>query len=375
MATTLIFDGNYLFYKSLFVFSSYGSKGKLLEDEKDQAMFIRKIATDMSYAIRQFGNPDHVIFTIDSRSWRKDIDIQDGSYKGHREKDESKVNWDNFYTCMNEFSKILLTRGFVVSRQEKAEGDDLMALWAKALNKNGMDAIIITGDKDLTQSVGINESGNFTLVYNPNTKTRKIVAPKGFNKWITTEEVDIFNVDSYMNRGKDLIQDALNSIGIEEIDPFYVVFEKVIIGDAGDAVPPVFTWTKAGKTFRITPAKCLRIWEILNAVTPIKDIMELPNRAAEICSAISATVNHNPPADLIRHNLIRNTQLVYLDERIIPISIQDEFKPHAEALLKRKTLSARTYDMHSLLDGSRFISEGKVFESDIFKAYKSLNGK
>jgi 5'-3' exonuclease len=366
----LIFDGNYLFYKSLFVFSSYGSKDKLLEDEKDQAMFIRKIATDMSYAIRQFGNPDHVIFTIDSRSWRKDIEIQDGSYKGHREKDESKVNWDNFYNCMNEFSKILLTRGFVVSRQEKAEGDDLMALWAKALNENGMDTVIITGDKDLTQAVDMTDSGNFTVVYNPNTKTRKIVAPKGFNKWMTAEEADIFNVESYMNRGKDLIQDALNSIGIEEIDPFYVVFEKVIMGDAGDAVPPIFTWTKDGKTFRITPAKCLRIWEILNSVKPVTDIMELPGRAAEISAAISAVVKHNPPTDLIRHNLERNTQLVFLDERIIPVSIQEAFKPNLEALLKRKTLSARTYDMHSILDGSRFISEGKTFEADIFSAFK-----
>jgi 5'-3' exonuclease len=364
----LIFDGNYLFYKSLFVFSSYGSSGKLLEDEKDQAMFIRKIATDMSYAIRQFGNPDHVIFTIDSRSWRKDIEIQDGSYKGNREKDESKVNWDNFYNMMNEFSRVLLTRGFVVSRQEKAEGDDLMALWSKALLENGMDAVVITGDRDLTQTVNINESGNFSVVYNSNTKTRKIVAPKGFQGWLSSEKIDIFNADTFMNKSKDLIQHALSSITIEEVDPFYVVFEKVIMGDAGDAVPPIFTWQKDGKTFKITPAKCLRIWEILNAVKPVTDIMELPNRAAEISSAISAVVKHNPPADLIRHNLERNIQLVYLDERVIPTSIQEEFQVNLEALLKRKTLSARTYDMQSILEGTKFISQGSTFEADIFKA-------
>jgi 5'-3' exonuclease len=368
----LIFDGNYLFYKSLFVFSSYGSSDKLLEDEKDQAMFIRKIATDMSYAIRQFGNPDHVIFTIDSRSWRKDIEIQDGSYKGHREKDESKVNWDNFYNVMNEFSRILLSRGFVVSRQEKAEGDDLMALWSKALVENGMDVVVITGDRDLTQTVSMQDSGNFSVVYNPNTKTRKITAPIGFKNWVTADSIDIFNADTYMNRGKDLIQDALNSIEIEEIDPFYVVFEKVLMGDAGDAVPPIYTWQKDGKTFRITPAKCARIWEILTSVKPLTDIMDLPSRAAEIANAINAVLKQNPTPDLIRHNLERNIQLVYLDERVIPTSIQEEFAPHAEALLKRKTLSARTYDMHAILEGSKFISAGKTFEADIFKA---LGGK
>lgn len=367
---TLIFDGNYLFYKSLFVFSSYGKSGRLLEDETDQAMFIRKIATDMSYAIRQFGNPDHVIFTIDSRSWRKDVAIEDGSYKSNREKDESSVNWEAFYNLMNDFSKVLMSRGFVVSRQEKAEGDDLMALWSKALMENGMDSIVITGDRDLTQTVALNSSGNYTVVYNPNSKSRKIVAPNGFRNWINTDKVDIFNVDSYMNRGKDLIQEALNSIDIEEIDPFYVIFEKVIMGDAGDAVPPIFTWQKDGKTFRITPAKCQRIWEILNKVKPLTDIMDLPSRASEIAAAISATVKHNPPADLIRHNLERNIQLVFLDERVIPASIQEEFRPHVESLLKRKTLSARTYDMNALLEGSRYIKDGKTFEADIFKAYK-----
>jgi hypothetical protein len=148
-----------------------------------------------------------------------------------------------------------------------------------------------------------------------------------------------------------------------------VVFEKVIMGDAGDAVPPIFTWQKDGKTFRITPAKCQRIWEILNSVKPVTDIMELPGRAAEICSAISATVKHMPPTDLIRHNLERNIQLVYLDEHVIPESIQKEFAENLEAFLRRKTLSARVYDMQSLLEGSRFISQGKTFEADIFKAF------
>lgn len=365
----LIFDGNYLFYKSLFVFSSYGSKGKLLEDKKDQAMFMRKIATDLAYAIRQFGNPDQIVFTVDSRSWRKDIAIQEGSYKGDRTKDESKVNWDNFYKCMNDFTELLSTKGFIISKQEKAEGDDLMALWSMALNENKMDAVIVTGDRDLTQSINLTDSGNFTVVYNPNTKTRKIVTPKGFDKWLNAENVDIFNADSYMNRGKDLIQDALNSIGIEEIDPFYTVFEKIITGDAGDSVPPVFTWEKDKKTYRITPVKCLRMWEILNAVTPITDIMELPSRAAEICSAISAITKHNPPTDLIKHNLERNTQLVFLDHRIIPESIQSEFNEKFSEMLKLKKLPSKIYDMHNILEGTNYISETKTFEADIFKAY------
>jgi 5'-3' exonuclease len=364
---TIIFDGNYLFYKSLFVFSSYGNSGKLLEEKGDQEMFIRKIATDMSYSIRQFGNPDHIIFTIDSKSWRKEL--VDETYKANRSKDESSVNWNNFFDLMNEFSRILLSKGFVVSRQEKAEGDDLMALWSKHLLQNGMDSIIVTGDKDLTQSVDINSSGNFVVVYNSNSKTRKLYVKKGFSTWVSSEEADIFNVDSYMNRGKDLIREAMNAVDIEEIDPFYVVFEKVIMGDSGDGVAPIYTWKKGEKNFRITPAKCERIWEILNSVKPVTDILELPNRFAEIHSAIGAIYGHQPAADAVRYNLEQNIKLVYLDHRVIPQSIQEEFAPHFESLLRRKKLAARSYDMHTLLENTRFVNSGRTFESDIFKAF------
>ena len=166
---TLIFDGNYLFYKTLFIFSGYSSGKKLLEDEKDQAMFMRKIATDMSHAIRAFGNPDRIVFTIDSRSWRKDIEIEDGAYKGTRTRDETAVDWNTFYKCMNEFGEILSKKGIIVSKEERAEGDDLMFLWADRFFQAGEDSVIITGDKDLTQCIRMNDK-NFVVVYNPNSK-------------------------------------------------------------------------------------------------------------------------------------------------------------------------------------------------------------
>ena len=111
------------------------------------------------------------------------------------------------------------------------------------------------------------------------------------------------------------------------------------------------------------------MWEILNAVTPITDIMELPSRSAEICSAISAITKHNPPTDLIKHNLERNTQLVFLDHRIIPESIQSEFNEKFSEMLKLKKLPSKIYDMHNILEGTNYISETKTFEADIFKAY------
>lgn len=366
----LIFDGNYLFYKTLFALGGY-SKGRLLESKQDQEMFVRKIATDMAYAIRAFGVPEKIIFTIDSKSWRKDVLIQDGAYKGHRTKDESTVDWDSFYKSMNEFAGIMENKGVIISKVDTAEGDDLMFLWSERLNKDLKDCVIVTGDKDLTQCVKLlnSPSGDcFTVVYNSNSKLRKIVSPMGFASWLKEDdsEIDIFNASSYMGRGKDLIHKALNSIDIQEINPDYVIFEKVIGGDAGDAVPPIWTWTKNNKTFRVTPAKIQRIYEIMLANKPITDVYDLPNRAQEIADAICATTKEVAPVDAIRDNLVRNLKLVFLDRRVIPQSIQTTFDQDYENQKTAQGIKLKSFDMSSLLEGTRFLSSGKTFEADIF---------
>lgn len=366
----LIFDGNYLFYKTLFIFGGYGSKGeKVLSDKASQEMFIRKIATDMTHAIRTFGNPNKVVFTIDSRSWRKEIEIEDGGYKSNREKDESVIDWDSFYKCMNEFGEILRQKGFIVSKEERAEGDDLMYLWADRFYEDGQDSVIITGDKDLTQCIKFNGK-NFIVVYNPNSKTRKIVAPKGFQGWLKSEEYDLFDASTFMNRSKDLIQEAMSSVIIEELDPDYLIFEKVIIGDAGDAVPPIWTWESKGKTFRVTPTKAVRMYEIMQMSKPITDVIDLPSRALEVANGINATCKQIAPEAAIKSRLERNLKLVYLDKRIIPSDIQEAFETAYNGDSNRKELSAQVYDMVHLLEGTRFISGGKTFEADIFSQFK-----
>jgi len=364
----LIFDGNYLFYKTLFVVGGYGKGSKVLEDKDEQDMFIRKIATDMSYAIRTFGKPDRVILTIDSRSWRKDIVVEEADYKGHRVKDDT-IDWDSFYKCMNEFAAHLERRGVIVSREERAEGDDLMYLWADRLYETGQDAIIITGDKDLTQCVRW-DGKNFIVVYNSNSKSRKIVAPQGFASWLKKEDYDIFDASTYMNRGKDLIAEAASSVTVEEIDPKYVIFEKVICGDAGDNVPPIFTWLQKEKTFRITPAKASRLYEVLNNNVFVDDVFDLPVRSNEISASINGICKQTSFPEGIKKRLEQNLQLVYLDKRIIPTDIQTAFeKSFNQDILKRPAF--KDYNMSELLEGTRFLKDqSRTFEADIFSKFK-----
>ena len=372
MSLSLVFDGNYFFYKTLYAFGGYSGGKKLLDDKKDQAMLMRKVATDFAHAIRIFGNPNRIVFTIDSHSWRKDVLIEEGSYKSNREHDVSAVNWDAFYKCMNEFGAILHNKGLICSREPRAEGDDLMHLWSNELFENGEDTVIITGDKDMYQCVKSNGT-NFVIVYNPNSKIRKIVAPIGFEKWLRNGDYDLFDASTYMNGSKDLIAEAINTIPIQEIDPEYVIFEKVLVGDGGDTVPSICTWqstNKNGKVInnKISEKMAARIYEIINHTKYVSDIKELPSRAKEIATGITSVSKQTLTAELVKSRLERNLKLVCLDNEIIPTDIQSSFiKSYNETIVK--TLPAAKYDLNYLLAGTNYLSNGKTFEADIFSAF------
>ena len=252
----IIFDGNYLFYKTLYAFNTSTKKGdKVLDSKQEQESLVRKIAIDMSHAIRQFGSPDRIIFTVDSKSWRK---AAYPDYKSTRVKND-KINWDNFYNMMNEFVSIIEKQGIIISRINGTEGDDLMYLWSKYLLKKGENSIIVTGDKDAYQLIRFNNN-NFVTIYNPNSKLRKIYGGLGLNKWLKNDDVDIFDTNTYMNKSKSLLLNAINNIEICEINPIENIFLKVLTGDMGDNVPSIYCWktvTKSGTTrYKIGRASC-----------------------------------------------------------------------------------------------------------------------
>ena len=214
---------------------------------------------------------------------------------------------------------------------------------------------------------------NFVIVYNPNSKNRKIVAPAEFSAWLKVEEYDLFDASSFMNNSKDLIAEALNAIPLVEIDPAYVIFEKVLVGDGGDTVPSICTWNTTNKNGKVINNKlsekmAARIYEIVNRTKFISDIMDLPSRANEVATGIASTSKQTRAASVVKSMLERNLQLVCLDNRIIPVDIQTNFAKSFEAA-KTKVLPAANYDMPYLLAGTDYLSGGKTFEADIFSAF------
>ena len=70
---TFVIDGNYFLFSTLYVLPKKSKKAELLGTEDEVQTFMRKLATDFAYQIRLFeGLIDKVVWTIDSRSWRKD---------------------------------------------------------------------------------------------------------------------------------------------------------------------------------------------------------------------------------------------------------------------------------------------------------------
>ena len=109
----ILIDGNYIFHKTFGVFAGYGSNvdpGKVLKSKSDQSMFIRKIATDLCSSLKMLPIGGRLVFASDSRSWRKDVEIEDGGYKSGRVKDEN-VDWSIFFDLMQAFGTHLEKMG------------------------------------------------------------------------------------------------------------------------------------------------------------------------------------------------------------------------------------------------------------------------
>lgn len=367
----IIIDGNYLFHRTLFIAMGFTNRnGIYLEKESEQNQFIRKIATDFSYDVNLFKGCNKVIFTKDSRSWRKEYSAE---YKSNRKYDKNIVNWNIFYQLMDEFIEIISKQGIITSSIEKAEGDDLIYLWSNYFLENKESSVIITADKDLTQLVNYDDK-NFIVVYSNKSKNKKIVTKTGFIDWIKDKEtkpINIFNMEDAQIIADDaniLLKKILNSdIEIEEIDPAGVLLEKIICGDKSDNVSSIWTWkNKNGNTNKATKTYFNKIYNTLIEKYYKIDIGEITTNQAlinRIKQIISSTSKQNISSKEFTENLIRNWKLTCLNNETIPSEIQENFY----SSLKSKNINTKcpSFNRIELLKGTKFEKKISVV-SNIF---------
>lgn len=363
MKLNLVIDASGIFYRSLFTVGNYGMKKgeKLLEGEDSKGVFMRKLATDFAALVKSVENVNRVIVCLDSSSWRKKIQIEEGGYKGTRKKDESTIDWNAFFELTAEFVEILSSKGYIISKVKEAEADDLLYLWSRKLNGLGESVILVTGDRDLHQCIQSSSNGTFTVALDPVAQRRKIILTQetfDSQKIAEAGEVDFFDPDSWNSSPGDILENLIQKNDHLILDPMEVATKKVILGDAGDAVPGVITWIDKKditKTRSLTESKLLKVRSMLPPIT-WKNLQNGKMTEFFVESVNSVMKMSFDPID-IQKKIDRNITLVVLEDEIIPAEIQEIFAVSVEEITSSPVNMAR----EQILEGTRWWSEKKTF--------------
>ena len=343
----IIIDGAYFAYKTLYAVGEQKG-GKLLNSDESISTFVRKYVTDLCYTLRNCPTHKRVIITKESRSWRRDVLIKNGEYKGNREKNNEKVNWDNFFTAIDKVNILLQNKFFIISEISGAEGDDLMYLWSNTLCKNNESSIIITGDRDMLQCIKTGTSEVHVL--NPNSTNR--VLYKGLVKDVPAN--DIFNLeDIFVNNSISNLQTLENICkSIEYIDPQDFILQKIFTGDSGDDVPSVYSWTVGANTHKISDKRAQKIINECN-LSNVK-LNDLVTHNDLIVGSISRISKITPYKNVIKENIERNIQLMWLDYTQIPSRIADDFQSHFIATSNKHIPKNTVYKMDNILENTEY---------------------
>ena len=362
-------DGNYIWHKTFGVFGGFGIKNpaEVLGTKGEQSMFIRKIATDLCAGLKLLPQGGRLIFTCDSRSWRKDVEIEDGGYKSTRVKDET-VDWSIFFDLMAEFGQQMEKQGFIYSKVKGAEGDDLLYFWSDHFNSIGENCIIISGDKDMHQLARHNEKG-WTVIWNNNSKNNILAVPPGWeDNWVNkTESVSIFDMTAAISPDKDKVKEFLKKVTVEEVNRRDFVFMKMLTGDKGDAVPGVWhVPTPSGKNNGVSPKKAEQILESLSQSkwkdSTFKEMLvdsDFLSWVSGFVLRILKDVDNTTNREKVTKNILRNYTLMWLDSEVIPEFVTESCKVELGRgmELPKKNI---TIDRIKILDGTVWTTEVSV---------------
>ena len=303
-----------------------------------------------------------MIFTSDSRSWRKDIEIEDGGYKSGRVKDET-VDWSIFFDLMKSFGEHLERMGFIFSKVEGAEGDDLLMFWSNYFNSRNENCLIITGDKDLHQLARIS-SDSWTVIWNNNQKKNTLFVPEGWKDlWLNKDEsISIFNMASAISPEKERFKTFLKKATIEEVESRSFVFTKVLAGDKGDSVPSVWEQVSGSRVMGFTQKKAETVFESFlasewsdiefNQMLESEDYLNwLSGLVLRTAKAVDSTDNRKK----VKENISRNFKLLWLDPIVIPDFVKESCDVEIErgSELEKKSV---TLDRIKILEGTEWVT-------------------
>jgi 5'-3' exonuclease len=370
----IILDFNNLAMRSLFACQYMSdSDVKGFDTDEECGVLARKIVTDICYVMNAFA-ADRIILACDSKyPWRHDIykDIDGQSYKGNRIKDEEK-NWDNIFSTFDDIRNILSDKGVVVSFIDRAEADDVAAMWKnKLFNEDKENVILVSSDRDWTQLVDFDQEHScYCICYNPisnNKGKRNLYLTNSMSIWLNepTQTDIFFNNYSHEKTNLKKVIDNDPKIDCNIIDPTNVIIEKIMCGDDGDNVPTFFEYYKNGRKMRVTPLKTKHIVEALN-IFDVEQLVVYSNNGMlkeHLEKEMKYTIDIDFP-----ERLERQRKLVELNITFFPDVIINLFNEHIDVVSSNGYTTNIPKNMQEMLSGSKYISKNfhKSKENSIF---------
>lgn len=316
---TLLIDGNWLL-QSRFSILEKGFRMNVSTDAKQDTSnsLCDLMAKSISVILNRFPMIDNMILVTDGGSWRKNIEKPSSrkniEYKGNRETDE-KYDWKYIWSALKQLSNNFAKNNITYSCYKDIEGDDWIWYWTQKLNKDGINCIIWSSDNDLKQLVNSDtNTGAFTMWYND-----KCGGVLPLSLCPSDNDIEFFLSPIIVNPTLEAIKNKLKQ-KISYIYPSDIILGKIMCGDAGDNIKPVASYELNGRTYGLTP----KMWNDISKQTNIVSIQGLlgNEEIAALCiSDYKKFKSANVSKQNILENIKYNTQLVWLNEHIIPKDI------------------------------------------------------
>ena len=328
---TLVVDGNWLLMSRYFM-KRDTFRMDLPDSVKENSSYqlADLMAQSISVILRQFrGSITNVIFVSDNRSWRKDypmpscIETTD-TYKGTRKNDET-YDWKYIYKSISILSNNLKSIGVTTSNVYGVEGDDWCWWWSRKLNSEGTNVILWTSDEDVKQLIQEDEdTGAFTAWYE---KSKGLVLNSSMKpKKFDDEDDELGSFMTPIMPVNSIIKSLSKTTSISYVNPINIINKKIYIGDQGDNILPIFTYSKKSKIYKATQKDWSKLINFDNPGYIEKDwCNKLPKLYNEIYKIKTKGDEQNITTcdDFIEH-AIYNKKMVWLDESQIPREVQSQ---------------------------------------------------
>lgn len=328
---TLVVDGNWLLMSRYFM-KRDTFRMDLPDSVKENSshQLADLMAQSISVILRQFrGSITNIIFVSDNRSWRKDypmpvcIETTD-TYKGTRKNDET-YDWKYIYKSISILSNNLKSIGVTTSNVYGVEGDDWCWYWSRKLNSEGTNVILWTSDEDIKQLIQEDEdTGAFTAWYerSKGLVLNSSMKPKKFDD----EDDELGSFMTPIMPINNIIKSLSKTTSVSYVNPINIINKKIYIGDQGDNILPIFTYSKKSKIYKATQKDWSKLINFDKPGYIEKDWSnKLPKLYNEIYKIKTKGDEQNITTcdDFVEH-AVYNKKMVWLDESQIPREVQSQ---------------------------------------------------